>query len=190
MLERFTADARKVVLDAKTKATERGDGSVGPLHLLSALTTGGSVAARVLADLGVDTAAVDRELGPAGEPAEAEDAELLRSLGIDLDEIRRRVEGTFGEGALQRVPVTPRGPLNWFSRNPFTDDAKRSLVESLKEARACHASQLGSEHLLLGILRVGDSKPRGPLRKALGTLGLDYPTTRQQIQSRQGRASA
>ncbi len=78
MLERFTADARKVVVDAKTKATERGDASVGPLHLLSALTTGDSVAARVLADLGVDTAAVDRELGATP------DAELLRSLGIDL----------------------------------------------------------------------------------------------------------
>lgn len=190
MFERFTADARKVVLDAKTKAAERGDACVGPLHLLSALTTGDSVTTRVLADLGVDGAAVDRELGPASEPAEEEDAELLRSLGIDLDEIRRRAEDSFGEGALERVPASPRGPLNWFSRTPFTDDAKRSLVESLKEARAGHASQLGSEHLLLGILRAGDSNLRGPLRKALGTLGLDYPTTRQQIQSRQGRASA
>ncbi|HZR52238.1 MAG TPA: Clp protease N-terminal domain-containing protein [Streptosporangiaceae bacterium] len=184
MLERFTADARKVVVDAKTKATERGDASVGPLHLLSALTTGDSVAARVLADLGVDTAAVDRELGATP------DAELLRSLGIDLDEIRRRAEDRFGEGALQRVPVSPRGPLNRLSRSPFTDEAKRTLVESLKEARAAHCDHLGAEHLLLGILRVADSKPRGRLRTALDTLGIDYPTTRELIQSHQGRASA
>jgi ATP-dependent Clp protease ATP-binding subunit ClpA len=197
MLERFTADARKVVLDAKTKATERGDASVGALHLLSALTTGDGVAARVLADLGVGTAAVDRELGPApergapaGGAAEAEDAELLRSLGIDLDEIKRRVTDSFGEGALQRVPLTPRGPLNWLPRSPFTDDAKRSLAESLKQARALHCNHLGAEHLLLGILRTADANPRGPLHQALGALGLDYATTRREIQARQGRASA
>jgi hypothetical protein len=57
MLERFTDDARLVVIAAKTKATDRGDAHVGGLHLLSALTTGDSVAARVLADRGVDSAA-------------------------------------------------------------------------------------------------------------------------------------
>lgn len=181
MLERFTADARKVVVDARTKAAERGDASVGALHLLSALTTGDSVATRVLADLGVDTDAVDRELD------RTPDAELLRSLGIDLDEIRRRAEDSFGEGALQRVPATSRSRL---FRSPFTDEAKRSLVESLNEAREFHVSQLGAEHLLLGILRVADSKPRDPLHKTLGALGLDYATTRQHIQSRQRRASA
>ena len=182
MLERFTADARKVVRDARTKATERGDTGVSALHLLSALTSGDGVAARVLADAGVDAAAVDRELGPA----EA-DAELLRSIGIDLDEVRRRVADNFGESALQRVPAAPRGR---FPRSPFSDEAKRSLVESLKEARALHCDHLGAEHLLLGILRAADARPRGSLRKALDALGLDYATTRRQVQSRQGRASA
>lgn len=197
MLERFTADARRVVLDAKTKATERGDSTVSALHLLSALTTGDGVATRVLADLGVDAAAVDREFGPAPRPGTApddptasEDAELLRSLGIDLDEIKRRVEDSFGEGALQRVPLTTRGPLNWLPRTPFTEETKRSLSESLKEARALHCNYLGSEHLLLGILRTGDARPRGPLHKALDALGLDYATTRRQVESHQRRASA
>jgi ATP-dependent Clp protease ATP-binding subunit ClpA len=180
MLERFTADARKVVLDARTKATERGDASVSALHLLSALTTGAGVAARVLASAGVDTAAVDRELGEA-------DAELLRSLGIDLDEVRRRVADNFGEDALQRVPPAPRVR---FPRTPFSDEAKRSLVESLKEARALHCNHLGAEHLLLGILRAGDARPRGSLRQALDALSLDYAAIRREVQAHQGRASA
>ena len=72
MFERFTEDARQVVFGARSLAIARGDSRIGPLHLLSALTTGDSVAARVLAAEGVDPAAVGRLLGP-GPARTAED---------------------------------------------------------------------------------------------------------------------
>jgi ATP-dependent Clp protease ATP-binding subunit ClpA len=193
MLERFTDPARQAVIAAKTKAAERGDAQVGALHLLSALTTGDSAASGALAALGVGTAAVDRELGPAHGPVQPDDpgdAEALRAIGIDLDEIKRRVEETFGEGALTRVPLTPRGPLNWIGRTPFTDEAKRVLAESVHEARDMRHNYIGTEHLLLGLLRTGEIHPRGNLAQALRTLRLGYPATRRAVLDQLGRASA
>jgi ATP-dependent Clp protease ATP-binding subunit ClpA len=190
MLERFTDDARLVVIAAKTKATDRGDAHVGGLHLLSALTTGDSVAARVLADRGVDSAAVDRVLGPGGRPEpepDSADAEALRAIGIDLAEIKRKVEESFGEGALRRIPLASRGPLNWTGRIPFADDAKLALAESVKEARAFRHNHIGTEHLLLGLLRAASppapetGRPHGNLRGALDQLRLDYPSTRDAV---------
>ena len=75
MFERFTGKARKVVILAKTKATERGDDQIRPVHMLYGLTTTDGVAARALTALGVDTAAVEREVG--------------RSSGAVGDETRR-----------------------------------------------------------------------------------------------------
>jgi ATP-dependent Clp protease ATP-binding subunit ClpA len=193
MLERFTDNARRVVMAAKAKAAERADDHVGALHLLSALRTGDSVAARALADLGVDAAAVDRALGPGGTPAPAtttDDAEALRAIGIDLDEIKRKIEESFGEGALQRVPLTPRGPLNWIGRTPLTGEAKQALAESLKEARALRHNYIGTEHLLLGLLRTAESRPHGNLQHVVRDLHLDYPTTRRRVLDELGRESA
>ncbi len=120
MFERFTDKARKVVILAKAKAKDQGDGQIGPVHMLYALAATDGVAARALASLGVDAAAVERELvpadpgdrvspGPLGAGETAGDAEALAAIGIDLDEIRRRIEESFGPGALERVPLTPRG---------------------------------------------------------------------------------
>ena len=193
MLERFTDNARRVVIAAKIKAAERGDDQISALHLLSTLPTGDSVAARVLADLGVDAAAIERELGPAGAPAAPDsstDAEALLAIGIDLDEIKRKIEESFGEGALARVPQTPRGPLNWLGRTSLTGEAKRALAESLKEARALRHHYLGTEHLLLGLLRVAESRPHGNLQHAVRDLHLDYPAARRQVLSHLARKSA
>ena len=65
MFERFTDKARKVIILAKTKATDRGDDQIGPVHMLYGLAAADGVAARALASLGVDAAAVERELGRA-----------------------------------------------------------------------------------------------------------------------------
>ena len=55
MFERFTDNARTVVILAKAKATERGD-QIRPVYMLYALASAEGVAARALADLGVDPA--------------------------------------------------------------------------------------------------------------------------------------
>jgi ATP-dependent Clp protease ATP-binding subunit ClpA len=170
MFERFTDKARKVVLLAKGKATERGDDQIRPVHMLYGLAAADGVGARVLAALGVDAAAVDRELGraggapPAGAPgpgdmATSGDAEALAAIGIDLDEIKRRIEDSFGPGALERVPLTPRGPLNWTGRLPLAEGSKLTLALAVREARALHHTYIGTEHLLLGLLRVAERQP-------------------------------
>jgi len=185
MFERFTDKARKVVLLAKGRATERGDDQIRPVHLLYGLAAADGVAARVLAALGVDAAAVDRELGraggapPAGVPgpgdvATSGDAEALAAIGIDLDEIKRRIEDSFGPGALERVPLTPRGPLNWTGRLPLAEGSKLTLALALREARALHHTYIGTEHLLLGLLRVAERQPHADFAAVtLRDLGLD-----------------
>jgi ATP-dependent Clp protease ATP-binding subunit ClpA len=193
MFERFTDKARKVVILAKNKATESGDAEIRPVHMLYGLAATDGVAARALTGLGVDAAAVERELGggssgglaadgvPPGGPAHG-DAEALAAIGIDLDEIKRRIEESFGAGALERVPLTPRGPLNWTGRLPMNDQAKLSLALSLKEARALHHSYLGTEHLLLGLLRAAERHPHGEFAAAtLPDLGLDPATARERV---------
>jgi len=188
MFERFTDRARTVVLAAKTKAQERGDDEIHLVHMLYGLAASDGVAARALTALGVDAAAIERELGRAGAAGGApgggaadegdDDAEALAAIGIDLDEIRRRIEESFGPGALQRVPLTPKGPLNWTGgRFRIDDQAKLSLALSIREARAMRHSYIGTEHLLLGVLRAAKHSPHGEFAAVtLPDLGLDLAT--------------
>jgi ATP-dependent Clp protease ATP-binding subunit ClpA len=155
MFERFTDKARSVVVSARTKAAEHGDDQVRPVHMLYGLTASHGTAARVLAPLGADSTAVERELqrmapgGTAWDSDQArDDAEALAAIGIDVEEIKRRIEENFGPGALERVPHTPKGPLSRPGRLPFNDQSKLTLAFSLKEARARHDDHIGTEHVL------------------------------------------
>jgi hypothetical protein len=198
MFERFTDNARQVVVESRKLATARGDSRIGPLHLLSALTTvpstGASVGARVLALAGVDEAAVARLLGPGGgagradsaggggfDAGLADDAAALASIGIDLDEIRRKAEQSFGDGALDRIPGRGPGSRGLRGRVALTDDAKSVLALSLKEALALHHNYIGTEHLLLGLIRTAETGQRSGLRQATTALGLSYPAVREQV---------
>jgi ATP-dependent Clp protease ATP-binding subunit ClpA len=195
MFERFTDKARAVVILAQAKATERGD-QIRPVYMLHALASAQGVAARVLADLGVDADAVERQLdrtAPLGNPLEAEatsgDAEALATIGIDLDEIKRKVEESFGPGALGRVPLAHQGPLSWTGR--MTRESKQSLGLALKEARGLHHNYIGSEHLLLGLLRLAERNHRGDFTPdTLRELGIDPVQVRQRVLATVRRASA
>jgi len=179
------------VITAKAKALECGDDQIRPVHLLYGLAAADGVAARVLTALGVDAAAVERALGRTGTAsgaasggADGGDAEALAAIGIDLDEIKRKIEESFGPGALERMPLTRKGPLNWTGRLPLSDQAKLSLAQSLQEARALHHNYLGTEHLLLGLLRVAERNPRGEFAAgALRDLGLDPATVRDRARA-------
>jgi ATP-dependent Clp protease ATP-binding subunit ClpA len=184
MFERFTDKARKVVSLALAKAKEQGDDQIRLVHMLYGLAAADGVAASALTALGVDAAAVEREIVRASgalpgsmssrDEATDGDAEALAAIGIDLDEIRRRVEESFGPGALERVPPTPRGPLNWTGRLPLNDQAKLTLALSIKQARALHHNYIGTEHVLLGLLRVAERYPHGDFATVtLPGLGLD-----------------
>ena len=161
MFERFTQGARKAVTDAQVVARRLGHGCIGTEHILLGLVEGDGVAARVLAGLGVTSAAVEREIlaevgrGPLGMG----DAEALGTIGIDLDEVRRRIEASFGKGALQWRPGR-RDPERWppllGGHIPFSPRAKKVLELSLREALALKHNYIGTEHILLGIVREGE----------------------------------
>ncbi len=192
MFERFTDRARNVVSLAVAKAKEQGDDQIRPVHMLYGVTAADGVGARALNALGVDAAAVERELariaeaphGAVPSPGEAADgdAEALAAIGIDLDEIKRRIEESFGPGALERVPPTPKGPLAWTGRLPLNEAAKLSLAMSLKEARALHHSYIGTEHVLLGLVRVAERYPHGDFATViLPDLRLDPANVRSRV---------
>ena len=184
MFERFTDRARTAVILARTEASERGD-QIRPVYMLHALASGEGVAARVLAGLGVDAGDIERRLDrtaplrrpPEGEPPDG-DAEALASIGIDLDEIRRRVEESFGPGALERAPAAAQGA----GRTTMTRETKQSVELAAKEARALRHSYLGTEHLLLGLLGAAERNPRGDFSpKTVSDLGIDPARVRQRI---------
>ena len=156
MFERFTDRARQVAIDAQVSARQLGHGHVGTEHILLGLLQGDGIAARVLGALGVTSAAVEREvLAEVGRgPLGAGDAEALGAIGIDLEEVRRRVEASFGPGALQWRPGRRRPLLG--EHIPFTPRAKKVLELSLREALALKHKYIGTEHILLGLVREGE----------------------------------
>jgi len=162
MFERFTDRARSVTVDAQGAARRLGHGYIGTEHILLGLLQGDGIAARVLGGLGITAAAVEREvLAEVGRgPLSDRDAEALGAIGIDLDEVRRRVEASFGPGALSRLPghgcrrgrrMPPVG-----GHIPFTPRAKKVLELSLREALALKHKYIGTEHILLGLVREGE----------------------------------
>jgi ATP-dependent Clp protease ATP-binding subunit ClpA len=180
MFERFTTKARNVVVAAQTHARELRHSEIGPQHLLlGLLDDSDSVAARVLHGLGVDEPALRERVAASESP----DAEALKSLGIDLDQVRRQAEQAFGPGALDRPRRQRRGLFG--HRNdggghlPFTREAKSSLELSLKEALARKDGYIGTEHLLLGVL----GTEQGSARRVLGEVGVptDVAVIRQLV---------
>lgn len=174
MFERFTTGAREVVVLAQDEARRLRHNYLGTEHLLlGLLREQAGVGRKALDRLGVelDDARSDvvRIIGE-GDPEEG-DAEALRSIGIELDEVRRRVEATFGPGALERVRATrPRrrdkrcapmsGPAPFgggAASGPirFTPRAKKVLELARREALALHHGFIGTEHILLGVVREG-----------------------------------
>jgi ATP-dependent Clp protease ATP-binding subunit ClpA len=162
MFERFTDRARHVVVVAETEARALGHNFIGTEHLLLGLLEGQGVAAKVLRAEGVDAeavrAAVEAIVGraPAARASSIEDAEALASIGIDLDEVRAAVEETFGAGALDRSVRRRARRIRGLGGLPFVPRAKKVLELSLREALTLKHNYIGTEHLLLAILREGE----------------------------------
>jgi ATP-dependent Clp protease ATP-binding subunit ClpA len=79
-----------------------------------------------------------------------EDAEALRTVGIDLDVVLEHLTESFGPD------VVPHNQLRR-ARGRFSRPAKKTLQLALREAIWLKASAIGSEHILLGLLRCEDS---------------------------------
>ena len=154
MFERFTQKARGSLVQASVEARQLGHDFLGTEHLLIGLLQGDGVAAHVLQAAGFRADDVREEVRRRiGAPATT-DADALRSIGIDLDEVRAAVEQTFGPGALDR-PVKWRRGLGWRSSLPFTPRTKKVLELGLREALGLGHGYVGTEHLLLGMVREG-----------------------------------
>ncbi|MBQ0863250.1 MULTISPECIES: Clp protease N-terminal domain-containing protein [Streptomyces] len=169
MFERFSREARDVVVRAQDEANKLGHDWIGTEHLLlAALHHPEQPGAATLARLGVTPAscraAVAGVLPGAGEGLGPQDAEALRAFGIDLEEVRRRADESFGEGALDAAPGSGRtkrgrgraaGPVT--RHVPFAARAKKVLKQALREAVARKDRGIGVEHVVLGMLRCEDN---------------------------------
>jgi hypothetical protein len=204
MFERFDQPATKVIKAAFAEAANLGDDAVSTEHLLLALATVTTVTARLLDEAGADAADIRRVLAATRwRPRMRRDQEtLLATLGVDLTEIRRRAEETFGAEAITRAAWRVRRPRrrrprwSWIScskpwsvgcESPLAGQplaliprVKRLLERASREARPRLASP---SHLLL-VLVTGNE----PACEILTSLGVDLTAlaaaTRREIDER------
>jgi ATP-dependent Clp protease ATP-binding subunit ClpA len=155
MFERFTGEARQVVVGAQEEARMRKADEIRTEHLLAALyAVPDNLALTALEGLGVDETEVMHEIDRmrAGT-LPALDAEALSTIGIDLDEVRRQVEEAFGPGALDRTRAALGGKAGrLFGHLAFEGPAKKALELSLREAIRLGHDYIGTEHILLGLI--------------------------------------
>lgn len=93
-------------------------------------------------------------------------AKSLESLGISLEGVRSQVEEIIGQGQ-----QAPSGHI------PFTPRAKKVLELSLREALQLGHNYIGTEHILLGLIREGE----GVAAQVLVKLGAELTRVRQQV---------
>lgn len=138
MFERFTDRARRVIVVAQEEARRLDHNYIGTEHILLGL--------------------IGEEAGLAGH--------ALRSMGLDLAELRQEIEARIGHG-----DRTPSGHI------PFTPSAKKSLELALRESVQLTAGYIGTEHLLLGLIRQGD----GPAVQVLAARGVTLDGARNTV---------
>ena len=93
---------------------------------------------------------------------------VLQKMGLDLETVRAEVEKQVGVGQESKTPV---GSI------PYTPRVKKVLALAGKEAKALNHSYVGTEHILLGLLREGE----GVAARVLKTLEVDIERTRNEI---------
>jgi len=148
----FTDRARKAILVAKEEAVKRGHGLAEPGHLLVALLKVGGVG-----------------------------SEVLRIVSGGLDHVSNAVEISIERGNAEAPrPVTFWTRLliliGWQSQ-PMSPQLKHAIEFAIQDAAALGDKYIGTEHMLLGILRLGDSIAAGTLEM----LKVDYERVRKQL---------
>jgi ATP-dependent Clp protease ATP-binding subunit ClpA len=139
MFERFTDQARRIVVLAQQEAGRLNHDYIGTEHLLLALIREGTGTA----------------------------ARALASLGITEEAARQQVEAITGRGQQD----VRRGHI------PFTPRAKKALELSLREAIALGSNFIGTEHILLALIREGDN----PATRVLNGMEVDPNRVRQEV---------
>jgi ATP-dependent Clp protease ATP-binding subunit ClpC len=175
VFERFTNRAKRVITLAQDEAIADDHGFIGTEHVLLGLVkVPESVASALLTEIGItpdqateETARVQAAAGIGGN-ADQTAKDALASIGIDVEQIRRRADETFGAGQFK------------YPRPPFSPRAKKVLELSMRESLALGHNYVGTEHLLLGLLAEGD----GAAITVLTNLGVDVAGLRPVVLAR------
>jgi ATP-dependent Clp protease ATP-binding subunit ClpA len=192
MFERFDVSAREAVVQAQLEARTLHHLYLGTEHLLAGVARSeGGTGARLLVRLGLTPELIRddivRIIGEGAEGFDERDRDALRSIGIDLEQVRRAVEDSFGPGALDQPARRGRLPRSR-SRGrcegpyvtghlPFTPRAKKTLELALREAVHLRSASIRTEHILLGICREGD----GVAAQILADHGINNGAIRQAL---------
>lgn len=170
----FTDRARMVVVEARAEAVESGHGTIGTEHvLIGMLRVGAGVAGALLGEFGVTLAAARDKVAAAG-PRSGSSAQVgpaaAPAAGTDFSAVRDAIEASFGKGG-------PRDP----GPSPlFTPQARDVLRSASDAAEGLRHRYIGTEHLLLGLLREGDSLAC----ETLVGLGVDLGELARQVRLR------
>ena len=138
MFERFTDQARRVVVLAQDQARSLGHDHIGTEHILLGLLSEGEGLA----------------------------AQALAALEVSLDAARDQVVEIVGEGTSQQS-----------GHIPFTPRTKKVLELSLREAQRLGDDSIGTEHILLGLVREGE----GVAAQILVRLGASLDRVKAQV---------
>jgi ATP-dependent Clp protease ATP-binding subunit ClpA len=184
MFERFTKGAREAVIGAQREARKLGHAHIGTEHLLLAVLNphaGLAASAVRAADVTHEDAerVVAEQVGTGAEELGPADADALRRIGIDLDEVRRTVEAAFGPGALEARRRARKRHM------PFTSNAKKVMEIALREALGLQHNYIGPEHILLGLIRCDGSTAL----RVLAALDITPETIRSRVMDELRRAS-
>jgi len=171
----FTDAAKRALVLAQDEAIMLGHDFVAAEHLLLGLAgTDDGLAGQVLAGQGM-TAEETRRLAVGQLTADgltaasaAEPVAALATIGIDVDDVRRRADETFGRGKFV------------FPRPAYVSEAKRAIERSVGEAQALGHDYVGTEHMLLGLLGADDAP--GP--RLVSAAGLDPAEVRGLVLAR------
>lgn len=184
MFERFTDDARQVVVLASEITRERGDRTIVAVHMLAGLA---AAAEPTVIAAGLSRERVEQlwDAVPAGTSvADGLDSEALAGIGIDVEAIRQATDRSFGRGPLDRIRRRQLRPST--GHLPFSADLKKAVGLSLSHAVSTSSRDITPTHLLLGLLDVEDTDLLAVLRaaevttdslRAAAVESLDTPTT-------------
>jgi ATP-dependent Clp protease ATP-binding subunit ClpA len=154
----FTERVRRVLSRAREEAVALRHEYVGTEHILLALLEGGGVAQATIENLGVHTADVRKKIIDTVVPGRADS---ISTVGTSA-------------GILEAIADTifPRGP-----DLPYTSRAKKVLELAMTEARTLSHSYVGTEHVLLGVMR----EARGIGAQVLASFGLSVQGVRDEV---------
>jgi ATP-dependent Clp protease ATP-binding subunit ClpA len=177
MAQRPSPANQQILRLAEAERRRLGHPYLGEEHLLlGVLAHGRNPAAAILTDRGLDLATARAEIARIvneSGPVAGDDAALLREFGVDVAQMRRRLESTFGTLAVHEAARQVRRRPWWRGGAQYSPLCgppsliKRAQFIACTTAGKRGEAEIGPEHLLYGVVRAA----RDPLGTGLGRRG-------------------